>query len=108
VPPDSGYGAPTSGFGPNSGFGPMLRPDNEVASLAGADKTAVMVASKASKDYEATVVAAAVPGAAAPGYDPGHPTGEASAENFAKTALIRKPAAPGSSGAGDDKKDLEG
>jgi eukaryotic-like serine/threonine-protein kinase len=108
VPPDSGFGAPTSGFGPNSGFGPMLRPDNEVPSLAGADKTAVMTAPKPSKDYEATVVGTAVPAAAAPGYDPGHPTGEASAENFAKTALIRKPAAPGSFGPGDDKKDLEG
>jgi eukaryotic-like serine/threonine-protein kinase len=102
APADSGFGAPTSGFGP------VLRSDSEVASPAGADKTAVMSAPRAPKDYEATVVGAVVPGASVPGYDPGHPTGEASVENFAKTALIRKPAEPGSSGAGDDKKDLEG
>jgi eukaryotic-like serine/threonine-protein kinase len=102
APADSGFGAPTSGFGP------VLRSDSEVASPAGADKTAVMSAPRAPKDYEATVVGAVVPGASVPGYDPGHPTGEASVENFAKTAVIRKPAEPGSSGAGDDKKDLEG
>jgi serine/threonine-protein kinase len=106
VPPNSGFG-PVSGFGADSGFGPMLRPDGEVPAVAGADRTAVMPAPRRAQDYEATVVGTPGP-AAAPGYDPGLQAGGPSADAFAKTALIRKPAEPGASGAGDDKKDLEG
>jgi serine/threonine-protein kinase len=105
--PDSGFGA--SGFGaPTSGFGPIMRPDSEVAPLPGADKTAVMAAAPAAKDFEKTVVGAARPASLGPGYDAGHPKGADGAGEFAKTALMRKPAAPGGSGAGDDNKDLEG
>jgi serine/threonine-protein kinase len=87
VPPDSGFG-PVSGFGaPNSGSGPLTGRQAPAALVDGAEKTAVM---------------------AAPGYDPSHKTGDTAVDDFAKTALIRRPAAADSPGAQDDKKDLEG
>jgi CHASE2 domain-containing sensor protein/predicted Ser/Thr protein kinase len=81
----------------------------EVSGMPGAQDTARMAASPPpARDYEATVVSAAMPVQRAPGYDPSHKTGEAAVDDFARTAVIRKPAGPDSSGAGDDKKDLEG
>jgi serine/threonine-protein kinase len=101
VPPNSGFGAPASGFGALTGAEAQTR------SPAAADKTVVMSAPRAAGNFEPAVAAAPMSSHNARGYDPNHKTGEMTDE-FAKTALIRKPAAPDSPGAGDDKKDLEG
>jgi hypothetical protein len=101
VPPNSGFGAATSGFGALTGRGA------EAGSVTAADKTVVMSAPQSARNFEPALAAATMSGPGAPGYDQNHKTGE-TVDDFAKTALIRKPAAPDSAGAEDDKKNLEG
>ena len=67
-----------------------------------------MTAATPAREYEATLVSATRRPASRPGYDPMHKTGDTAVDAFAHTALIRQPAAPGSAGAEDEKKDLEG
>ena len=82
-------------------------PDRELAAPPGAEQRAGLAAPPPAQDYQATVLNAPAPAASAPGYDPSHKTGDDAVDDFAKTALIRKPTAPGSTGAEDDK-NLEG
>jgi hypothetical protein len=107
LPPNSGFG-PVSGFGaPTSGFGPLTGREADAGVPAAADKTVVMSAPRSPRNFEPALAASAMSGPGAPGYDQNQKAGE-TADDFAKTAVIRKPAAPDSPGAGDHKKDLEG
>jgi len=108
VPSSSGFGA-VSGFGaPASGFGPLGASEPVSASSTAGDKTVIMSSSQQARNFEATVVAASMPGSIGPGYDPSQRSGDPTVDEFAKTALIRKPAAPDAPGAQDDKKGLDG
>jgi serine/threonine-protein kinase len=80
----------------------------ESSGMPGAQNMGVKTVSRHAPGCEATVVAPAMSAHRAPGYDPSHKTGEDAADDFAKTAVIRKPAAPDAPGAEDDKKDIEG
>jgi eukaryotic-like serine/threonine-protein kinase len=89
-------------------MGPVLRPDDEVPAVPGADKTAVMAAVPAPPAaFEATVVAGSMPTAGAPSYDSTQPLAPSENDAFAKTALIRNPAGPATPVAGD-KNDSKG
>jgi eukaryotic-like serine/threonine-protein kinase len=82
--------------------GPVLRADDEVPAVPGADKTAVMAAVQPRQPtYEATVVGSAPPAAGGPSYDSTQPLAPSENDAFAKTSLIRNPAVPGIPAAGD-------
>jgi eukaryotic-like serine/threonine-protein kinase len=97
-------GAPAASIAMAAGTAPVMRPDTEVAAVPGSDKTVVMAAARPPSEYETTVPGLTVP----PGYDAAHKTGAAQSDAFAKTSMIRNPATPGSAGAADENKDLEG
>ena len=80
----------------------------ESSGMPGGQTMGVVALSPPAQDDDATLVATPPPAFRAPGYDPSHKTGEVAAVDFAKTAVIRKPAPPDAPGAKDDKKDLEG
>jgi eukaryotic-like serine/threonine-protein kinase len=79
----------------------------ELPRMVAGQNTGVIPVPLPARDYGATALEAKVHVYRGPGYDPRHKTGDAT-DDFARTALIRKPAAPGYPGAEDDKKDIEG
>ncbi|MEP6790937.1 MAG: serine/threonine-protein kinase, partial [Ramlibacter sp.] len=113
----SGAPAPAASGPASTPGGPTADSEKTVAFAASAaaaptadtEKTVVLnsPAAPAGANFEATVVAAAIPPAAAPSYDATQKLEPGSEDVFAKTAVISRPGAPGARPAGDGKTDLE-